>query len=254
MKNIASGYLRTLVTALALSVCIEGVAHATASTHVWAPSTDTQEYGTGHITADVYIPVNKNSDGSRPDTVTNTGLTFGILPFNKLRAEAGFDYKTGYGDLDSYPMYFNGKVAIPEDSYGPYFPAIALGLYDFGTESGKTNYNLVYGKAAKTIKAGDVNLGRFSAGYFWGNGDLLLNGDGNRDNHGILAAWERTMTEVSDKLWVCVEYQGTESGYGSLNLGCSWTFNKNVSVLLGYEFYNNRALADTVTIQLDVNF
>jgi hypothetical protein len=206
------------------------------------------------VTADVYIPVNKNSDGTQPNTITNTGLTFGILPFNKLRAEIGADYKTGYGNLDSYPVYFNCKAAIPEDSYGPYFPALAIGLYDIGTARNKTDFNIIYGKAAKTIKVKDLNLGRFSVGYFWGNGDLLLNGQGERDNHGVLAAWERTMTEISDKLWVCVEYQGTESGYGSLNLGTSWTFNKYVSVLLGYEFYNNRSLADTVTIQLDINF
>jgi len=231
-----------------------GVAHATASTHVWAPSTDTQDYGTGHVTADVYIPVNKNSDGTQANTITNTGLTFGILPFNKLRAEAGVDYKTGYGSLDSYPVYFNAKVAIPEDSYGAYFPALAVGLYDIGTEANQTNFNIVYGKAAKTIKVKDLSLGRFSIGYFWGNGDLLLNGDGDRDNHGILAAWERTMTEISDKLWVCVEYQGTQSGYGSTNLGCSWQLTKSTSVLLGYEFYNNRNFADTVTIQIDINY
>jgi len=239
--------------AVAILLC-PGQAFATASTHIWAPSTDIQDYGTGHVTADVYMPVGKNADGSQPNTITNTGLTFGILPFNKLRAELGVDYKTGYGDLDSHPVYFNGKLGIPEDAYGPYFPALAAGLYDIGTSSGNTDYNIIYGKAAKTIKIKDFSLGRFSAGYFWGNGELLINGDGGRDNNGILAAWERTMTEINDKLWVCVEYQGTRSGYGSLNLGCSWQFTKNISVLTGYEFYNNRDLADTVTVQVDINY
>jgi hypothetical protein len=254
MHKTAGRFPATVIAVFMIAFAMEGRAYATATTHIWAPSTDTQDYGTGHVTADVYIPVGNNADGSRPDAITNTGLTLGMLPFNKLRAEAGADYKTGYGSLDSYPVYFNGKIAIPEDSYGPYFPAIAAGLYDFGTKHGKTDFNLVYGKTAKTLKAADINLGRFSIGYFWGNGDLLLDEDGNRDNHGILAAWERTMTEVSDRLWVCVEYQGTRSGYGSLNLGGSWTFSKNASVLLGYEFYNNRNLADTVTIQLDINY
>jgi len=81
-----------------------------------------------------------------------------------------------------------------------------------------------------------------------------LDGDGNRDNHGVLAAWERTMTEISDKLWVCVEYQGTQSGYGSMNLGCSWQLTKSAAILAGYEFYNNRYFADTVTIQIDINY
>jgi hypothetical protein len=171
-----------------------------------------------------------------------------------LTAEAGFDYKTGYGDLDSYPVYFNAKVAIPEDAYGAYFPAAAFGIYDLGTESDKTDYNILYGKAAKTLKVGDINLGRFSLGYFWGNGKLLLDKNGERDNNGVLCAWERTMTEISDKLWVCAEYQGTYSSYGAFNLGFSWNFTKDVAVLCGYQFYNNRDLADTATIQLDINF
>lgn len=254
MKNTMKKLALIALTTAVLSVTFEESAYPTASTHVWAPSTDTQDYGTGHVTADVYIPVTKNADGSRARTVTNTGLTFGMLPFDKLRAETGFDYKTGYGDLDNYPMYFNAKVAIPEDAYGPYFPALAVGLYDIGTKSDKTDYDIIYGKAAKTIRVKDLSLGRFSIGYFWGNGDLLLDGSGNRDNHGILAAWERTIDEVSEKLWVCVEYQGTESGYGSLNLGCSWQFTKDISLLAGYEFYNNRSLADTVTIQVDINY
>src|SRR3989338_3472990 len=114
-------------------------AHATASTHIWAPSTDTQAFSTGHVTADVYVPVGDNSDETRPEPITNSGLTFGLLPFKKLGAEAGFDYKTGYGDLDRWPMYFNAKIAIPEDAYGPYFPAVAVGIYDVGTRKDKTD-------------------------------------------------------------------------------------------------------------------
>ncbi|MFA5143466.1 MAG: hypothetical protein WC522_04785 [Candidatus Omnitrophota bacterium] len=231
-----------------------GFAYATASTHIWAPSTDTQAWDTGHVTADVYVPVGDNSDGNRPEPVTNSGLTFGILPFKKLTAEAGFDYKTGYGDLDRWPMYFNAKIAIPEDAYGPHFPALAFGIYDAGTSKDRTNYDLVYVKGAKTFKIKNFSLGRFSMGYFWGNPKIMLNEDLKRDNNGIFWAWERTMPEISDKLWVCAEYQGTRSGYGAFNLGASVQFTKDISVICGYQFYNNRNLADTVTIQMDINY
>lgn len=228
--------------------------YGTASTHIWAPSTDTQAYGTGHVTADVYIPSGNNSDGSRPEPVTNSGLTFGMLPFKKLTAEAGFDYKTGYGDLDRWPMYFNAKIAIPEDAYTQYWPALTFGIYDVGTSRDRTGYDILYLEGAKTLKIKDVSLGRFSIGYFWGNGKIMLNEDMERDNNGMLLAWERTMTEISDKLWVCAEYQGTRSSYGAFNLGFSVQFTKDISVICGYQFYNNRNLTDTTTIQVDVNY
>jgi len=247
--------LYSLGITLGLFFCATESAYPTASTHIWAPSTDVQSYGTGHVTADVYIPTEKNADGSRARVITNTGLTFGILPLKKLNLEAGFDYKTGYGDLDyNYPIYFNAKLGMPEDAYGPYFPALAVGIYDIGTKAGKTDYDLIYCKAAKTLKIGDFSLGRFSVGYFWGSGKLLLDEDSNRDNHGMLLAWERTMVEISDKLWICAEYQGTRSSYGCFNLGASWQFTKDISALAGYQFYNNKNLADTATIQVDINF
>ena len=45
-----------------------------------------------------------------------------------------------------------------------------------------------------------------------------------------------------------------ESAYGALNLGFSWQFTKDISVLTGYQFYNNKNLANTATIQMDINF
>jgi len=258
MTNLRKLLILSIV--LALSILNLKYAYATASTHIWAPSTDTQTWGTGHITADVYIPAEENADGSQANTITNTGLTFGMLPFKKLTAEAGFDYKTLYGKLDRYPIYFNTKLAIPEDAfkdtfkYGEFIPAFAVGIYDVGTEIDKINNNVVYLKAAKTLQIKDFSLGRVSLGYFWGNDNLLLDANGDKDANGILAAWERTMSEISDKLWLCVEYQGSKSTYGALNLGFSWKFTPSTSAIIGYEFYNDRKFPDTATIQVDIDF
>lgn len=252
LKNLKISIMITLIATL--STFLITPAYPTASTHIWAPSTDVQEFKTGHVTADLYVPVERNRDGSRARTITDEGLEFGLSPFKKLKAEAGFDFKGGYGDLDSWPMFFNGKLAIPEDSHGPYFPAVAVGIYDIGTKNNKTNYNLVYVKAAKTIEIKDFSMGKFSMGYFWGNDTLLLDKDGNKDADDIFWAWERTMTEITDKLWVCAEYQGTESVYGAFNLGFSWQLTKDLSAIAGHQFYNNKNYADTFTIQLDYNF
>lgn len=244
--------------------------YATPSTHIWAPSTDIQPYKKIHITADNYTPTQKTDHtGARAYVQQVYGLTFSLLsdkpeenllgkawqPLGKIMAETGFDYKKGFGpSLDTYPWYFHFKFGIPEDAYFKYMPAFAIGGYDIGTKHNLTDNDVWYLKGAKTISIGKINLGRFSAGYFNGNGRLLRDKNGLRDNNGPMFAWERTMSEISDKLWLCVDYQGTQSSYGAMNYGFAWSFTKDISAIVGYEIYNNPNLRDTITFQLDVNF
>lgn len=252
---------RSMVKLLSLAFCAfsiilsnsrQDLAYATATTHIWAPSTDVQAYNKWHLTSDFYVPTENDVNDVRPLTITNLGLTIGVLPLEKLNAEVGFDHKSGTG-LDDYPLYFNTKVGIPENAYGKIFPALAVGIYDVGTKNDKTDFNVAYFKMAKTFSAGDFSLGRFSLGYFKGKADLLKNGE-KKDNDGSLIAWERTLTEISDKVWVAVEYQGSRSAYGTTNLGFSYKFSDNTSVIFAYDIYNNRNLADTYTVQLDIDF
>ncbi|MCM8797925.1 MAG: hypothetical protein NC821_00450, partial [Candidatus Omnitrophica bacterium] len=136
------------------------------------------------------------------------------------------------------------------------FPALAVGIYDLGTNrsgSERTDYDVIYGKAGKTISVGELSLGKFSLGYFRGDPDLLLH-SGEKDNAGILACWERIISEISDKLWVAVDYQGSKSSYGALNLGFAWKFSDNLSMIFGYGIYNDRDLANTFTVQVDIDF
>jgi hypothetical protein len=226
----------------------------TASTHVWAPSTDVQAFNVRHITCDLYLPTETDASGNRVATVTNLGLTVGVLPCKKINMEVGFDHKSGLGSLDSYPLYLNAKLGIPEQTFGKLFPAVAAGILDVGTKKDATDYNVIYGKVAKTITVGKTSLGRLSLGYFTGNKKLLLDDKGEKDNSGVMAAWERTMTEISDKLWLCVDYMGTKSVYGCVNVGAAWKFSTNVALIGGYDIYNNDALASTVTIQVDIDF
>lgn len=243
---------KVLVISLALIGLSWGSAWATPTTHIWAPSTDVQAYKKWHVTADYYVPTENDSTDTRPASVTNTGLTLGVLPWEKLNAEVGFDHKSGTG-VDDYPLYFNTKIGIPENTYGAYFPALAAGIYDVGTKNDKTDFNVAYFKAAKTFSLGGFSLGRFSLGGFQGNKKLLTYGD-KASNKGILVCWERAIPEISDKLWVAVDYQGSKSAYGTTNVGFSWKFSDNTSVIFGYDFYNNKNLADTYTVQLDIDF
>lgn len=239
--------------ATALVLCAS-LAHGTASTHIWAPSTDVQPFKLVHVTADMYLPVEYDAAGNRIGTVTNLGLTVGVLPFKTINMEAGLDHKSGLGTLDDYPMYGNLKLGVPEGAYGRFFPALAVGVYDVGTKSDLTDFNVFYAKIAMTFAVDSLSLGRVSVGYFGGNEKLLVGQDGAADETGLLLAWERTMSELSDRLWVCVEYQGTESVYGTVNFGAAWKFATNVGLLAGYDDFNNPGYPGAATIQVDIDF
>jgi hypothetical protein len=246
--------LLKLLFALTLLLLSSGQAFATATTHIWGPSTDFQAFKVWHIHGDLYFPVEKDSSGNRLSTLTCLGITVGVLPFKNLNAEVGFDHKSGLGAADDYPMYYNFKLGVPEGVFNSISPAMAIGVLDIGTKKDVTNYNVVYGKMAKTIALGGKSYGRISAGYFTGNKNLLLNSDGMKDNNGIMLAWERTFSEISDNLWFCVEYMGTESVYGTMNIGGAWKFAPNVALLAGYDIYNNDNLPATGTLQFDIDF
>lgn len=265
-----------LVSVFSLTLCILSFrsVFATPSTHIWAPSTDIQPYKKIHIGSDFYFPTagkGTNADNYDQHNYVQQvyGLTFSLLsdnpqenllgklwkPLGKVMAETGFDYKKGFGSFyDSTPWYFHFKFGVPEEAYFKNMPAFAAGIYDMGTRSHRTNYNLSYFKAAKTLSIGGFNLGRFSAGYFRGNGRLLRDKNSLRDNGGPMLAWERTITELTDKLWICLDYQGTQSSYGALNAGFAWSFTKDISAIFAYDIYNNRNLTDTITLQVDINF
>jgi len=244
--------------------------YATPTTLIWTPSTDIQPYGKIHFNADTYTPVKSHDHNDNQLYVQQVyGPTFSLLsdkpeenllgklwsPLGKVMAEVGFDYKKGFGPtLDKWPVYGHFKVAVPEDAYFKNMPAIAIGCYDIGYKHNYTDNNVWYVRAGKTINIGKFNLGRFSAGYFNGNARLLRDKDGLRDNAGAMIAWERVMSEISDKLWVCVDYQGTQSTYGAMNYGFSWKFNNNVSAIIAYDVYNNPNAKDTITFQLDIDF
>jgi hypothetical protein len=242
---------------------------ATPTTLIWTPSTDIQPYGKVHLNADFYFPLKSHDRFKTPLHVQQVyGPTVSLLsdkpeenllgkiwlPLGQIGAETGFDYKKGFGPaLDSHPWYFHRKLAVRENAYFRNMPALAIGIYDVGIKENLTNNNVWYVRAAKTFSASGLSLGRFSAGYFSGNDHLLLNRSGLRDNTGLMLAWERSMPEISDRLWLCVDFQGTQSGYGALNFGFSWIFVPGVSAIFGFDRFNNPNIQNTLTLQLDID-
>jgi hypothetical protein len=248
---------RAALAAVLLCAVSAGTAMATPSTQIWIPSTDVQAFKTFHFGFDTYIRANTNDDGSRTPAIVDLGLTAGVLPFAKIQAEVGFDLIDQVDPFGKYPLYFNAKVGTPEGAWFKGSPAAAVGGYNFGTKSDVTDVNIIYGLVAKTVPV----VGRLSAGYYGLNKDAALATvfDANGvegDESGVLLSWDRTMSEISDKLWLAVDYQGGDNAYGALNFAFSWAFAKNVSVIFGYDIYNDKARGgeNTYTVQLDINF
>jgi hypothetical protein len=233
-------------------------AFSTPSTQIWIPSTDFQKWRTMHLGLDNYIRTSK-IDGIRGAGIYDAGFTMGLLPFEKFQGEIGVDYLSmGDNIYDDHPVYFNLKFGFPETAIFRGSPAIAFGAYNIGLKKDLTNYNILYGEIAKTIPV----LGRISVGYYMGNEKVLVDENLKKSNNGILLSWDRTMSEISDRLWLAVDYQGGKNYLGALNFGASWLFSKNVSVIFGYDIYNNKKAfyntnnqnTNTFTAQVDINF
>jgi hypothetical protein len=257
--------------AMLILIAAAGAALATPSTQIWIPSTDIQPFKTVHLNVDNYFRAS-SEPGYRDANVLDIGPTVGILPFEKLQAEIGFDYLTIAGEPnDSHPFSFNFKVATPEDALFKFSPAIAVGMYNIGPTNyeGPSNVgtpdfalgraaaitsgqNIVYGLLARTLPV----VGRISAGGYHGSQRALVDIDGHSANEGFLLSWDRTLSEISDKLWVAVDYMSGNNVDGAVSFGASWAFAKNVSLLAGYDIYTHKDIsgANTFTVQLDINF
>lgn len=266
MKKITS----IKIVALGFLVTVMRV-QATPSTQIWIPSTDIQPFNVWHLGVDNYLratDAGRFAPGTRDPNFYDVGLTLGVLPLDALKAELGADYLVNGTPYDDTPFYFNAKIGIPEgglftNSLSLNSPALALGGFNFGTNTRKdsatrTDQDIIYAEVAETLPAfGAIpSLGRFTVGFYRGNPDVLLGTDGEKANTGILASWDRTMSEVSDKLWVAIDYMGGGNVNSGVSFGVAWAFSKNVSVIFGYDMWDKPALAgsNTFTTQLDINF
>lgn len=226
---------------------------ATPSTQIWIPSTDIQGYLKPHIGWDVYLPTEANG------IISDGGVTIGVLPFKDYGLEVGVDYIDAAGNHRN-PVYFNAKFGLPEGTYFKFMPAIAIGGYNFGTRKDITTYNIGYAEIAKNI----WKLGRFSFGGYKGalgaSGSKSLfsvdpsGASKTNDDQGFLASWDRTMTEINPNLWLAVDFQSGKNSLGALSFGAAWSFSPIVSIIAGYDIYNNDNWSKpTFTLQVDIN-
>jgi hypothetical protein len=258
--------LVALATGLVL-LAAAPAARATPSTEIWIPSVDLQPFLVPHLNFDSYVRLRSEPGGGRKAPLWLFGPTIGVLPWEKLQLEVGLDLIwQGVSPADRYPIYFHAKLGTPEDALFTYSPALVVGVYNVGVKRNVTTQDIGYVMAGRTIG----RLGRFSFGYFYANRNAHIF-PGNFDtppslaNHGFLAAWDRQMKEISPRLTVLVDYQGSASWLGAVSFGLQWAFTDSVSAIVAYDLYTNRthyatpdgpALVpgrDTLTVQVDIN-
>ena len=221
-----------------------GSAMAIPTAQTWIPSTDAKGYKEVTVNVINIQRFSPNKDGKNP-SYYDVGITAGVLPLESLKLEIGVDFLTTNQSNfanDNHPIYFNAKLATPEDLGFKGMPAIAIGAYNLGTfdkpEVGlSTRQNIVYGLLARTLPV----IGRISAGGYHGSSRALASGSNTsatNNNAGVMVSWDRTMSEISDKLWMGVDYMGGNNANSALSAGVAWAFSKQVTVLTGVQVYN----------------
>ena len=228
-------------------------AHATPSTTYWTTAViDVQPYKVWHLGIDNYFTVLKDDPdaGAFP---TDAGLTVGVLPYEKIQLEVGVDLLETMIDSstgDDNPLFFNFKFGTPEGSLFPGSPGIAAGMWNIGTESDVTNYNIFHAMVGKTIP----QIGRIHIGAYSGNKDLLKSSTGEEEATGFMIGWDRWL--VKDKFMLAADYASGDNAIGGGGFGLYWFFAPNASMLMGPVFFNDDGVNGEWkwTTQLDVNF
>jgi hypothetical protein len=237
-------------------------AQATPSTTFYTPATTyVQPFLVPHITYDTYF----NGKGAYP---IDTGLTMGILPFEKLQAEVGIDamwpYKGFYME-PSGPLFLNAKLGLPENAFGAWFPGISAGVQGVGFTKG-TAFHMLHGEISKTIPVGTLVAG----GYYGAGGDdaLWTSSDGAVHRAGVMGAFV-TPDIVLDltglkKINFFADVMTGKNAFGGGGPGIGLYFTPAIDVLTGPVFFFDKALQPPVppggegssmmwTVQLDVD-
>jgi hypothetical protein len=247
---------RVALAAVLLCAVSAGTAMATPSTTYWTPMTpDIQPFGVFHITYDSYFTVFRKADDGAGDFPTDVGLTVGVLPFEKLQMEVGVDLLEPTDD----PLFFNAKIGSPEGVLFKGSPALQLGIFNVGMKSDVTNQNIVHLVIGKTIP----HVGRLSAGPYIGNDKVLRSSQGDKENTGVMVAFDRGFMPTKDKLGneysklvLAADYASGKNALGGGGVGLYYYFTKNISLLTGPVWFNDEGINGKWkwTAQLDINF
>ncbi len=240
-----------------------GSARATPSTTVWAPSTTyVQPYLVPHVTYDTYFwkgtPTGQLGSPVYPVT---TGLTMGVLPWEKLNLELGFDLLLPSPD----PLLLNAKLGTPEGTLFAGSPSLAVGVMGVGTKGsagavGGTDYDLLYAQVQKNLPWG----GFLSGGGYYGAGGKVLwtSSDGSEQRAGFIGGAASPDIAIGipglKKIFFSADVQTGKNFFGAAAGAVNFAFTDSIGLLTGPVYFFDRALQPGSrdlfwTIQVDVD-
>jgi hypothetical protein len=233
-------------------------AGATPTTTYWAPSTTAvQGYLVPHITYDTYFGkgIYPGQEGSPIYPVT-TGLTMGVLPWQAIQLEVGFDLLLPSED----PALFNAKLGTPEGTFFAGSPSLAVGIFGVGTKSDATDYDIVYGQIQKNLPWG----GYVSVGGYYGAGaeGLWKSSTGDLNRAGFIGAITAPDIVIDipglKKIVAVADVQTGKNAFGAGGVGLYLYFTDSVDLLTGPVFFFDGDLQPGKssfmwTMQLDID-
>lgn len=239
-----------VLAALILAAAAE-TASATPSTTFWTPSTPyTQPFLVPHLTYDTYF-------GETGAYGIDTGLTVGVLPFETVNAEIGFDLL--YPGYTQSALSLNGKVTLVEGKLAPWQPAVSVGISNIGFKS-LTNLNLLHAHVGKTFPV----IGELGVGVYTGlNDKILVDADGKKENTGFFLHWMGPELAVGlpglKKIVPAADFQSGKNALGAVGGGLYFYFTDAIDLLVGPVFFLEPKLQPgqsdwLFTAQIDVDF
>jgi hypothetical protein len=228
------------------------VAWATPSTTFWTPSTTyTQPYLVPHFTYDTYF-------GETGAYGIDTGLTIGILPFETVNAEIGFDLI--YPGFTQSALGLNGKVTLVEGKLADWQPGVSVGVSNIGFKKDLTDLYLLHASVGKTFPV----IGEIGAGVYTGlNDKLLVNADGSKENTGFFLHWMGPEFQVGlpglKKIVPAADFQSGKNVLGAAGGGLYFYFTAAIDLLVGPVFFLEPKLQPgqsdwLFTAQIDIDF
>jgi len=228
------------LTAILFLVAV--AARATPTTTFWAPSTTAiQPFLVPHITYDTYFggKPGTTSPGSPIYPVT-TGLTMGVLPWDDLQLEVGFDMLLPSSD----PFLFNAKLGVPEDKLFAFQPSLAFGIFGVGTKKTDTvpgtDYNMLYGQIQHTFP----NVGGYlSVGGYYALQDKLFQASDGSGTHragfmgGVVSPDLNVNLPWLLKMNLTADVQTGKNVFGAAGGGIYFYFTDKIDLLTGPVYF-----------------